>query len=273
MSAFDRLRIEDSDIPARLPSGAPWVRWVKLDERRAGWYAQGARQMLRTGSFWENVLVGAVAVTGFRLDRVHAIGDAQIAMGALGCTLVAETASLLLYEGLRRHPEHFLHCWAPVLDKRFWYPTSLGLRGASGERVHDWPLGADDCEWAKERKSDALIWVSSASRWLRHEIMDAVQQEVASLTLPSLVPEELRFAVRWAEDGAEAPWQYTKERQLLWAYLMVVAATGLTWPVSGLVGGEPTEALDEIWVVSGGPDDPRRRALRTLGPAFGRVFE
>jgi len=240
--------VADSAAPGRRPDGEPWVRWGRSGDY-SGWYAIGTRvpEQRQGLPFWQSVVVAVAALSGRRLDAAHALGPAILEMGALGVTLADGDAQLLLHRCLLAAPAWYTEVMAELFHLSGFYTKERG-RSPDGGTFRVGPiavlcdhtghallsedelrrlvmLGSGSLRWTKAEKDRSRVWVAAVSKLLRHEAMDAVQAGVASELLPRLVPPRVLTSISWSGDpGAE--WQYTPERQLLWAYAMVRAALG-----------------------------------------------
>jgi len=222
--------------PTRLPDGRPWVRWAMAGRR--GWHALGARgpePAAGRGSFWGHVVAAAAALRGARLDEVHAAGESILTLGGLGVTLVSGYAQMLLYLCMELQPARFVDVMAPVLHLSGVFPKA-SARSPSGYALvsHDGHTLLTEAELQSavmlggsqttQGKGRALIWVSCCSELLRDEAMDAAQLRLASRVLPPVLSSAVRTAIRWPTSAVDDAWQYTHERQLLWAVCLVLGA-------------------------------------------------
>jgi len=237
---FDVLPLDDRDT-RRTPEGKPWVRWEKRKGPVgwAGWFTPGTRRLGGASVFWKITLNAASKSLGTFVDGAHSVGPAILSMGALGITFASGYGQLLLRECLVLEPEVFLNTMAPVLATGARIrstgksPSGVALIAPAGslaitetEVGEVIRLGAGNPKWTTRAEKHARIWVSAVSALLRDERMDRAQQKFASIVLPTLLSERVVLGIRWPRDGAEGTWQYTRERQALWAFAMVLGIFG-----------------------------------------------
>jgi hypothetical protein len=225
--------------PTRTPEGEPWVRW-----QHPGWAAAGSRTPnVKPGRFWDVVTELIPAVTDGTLDRAQT-GRGVLAAGALGATLRSGFLQKLLLMCLQTEPGHFVATMGEAMAEARVYVGSTE-RAPSGAAIFEfagtpilgtetlrrvimpsglaYPSAEERANWTVKEKARARLWVSSLSKLLRHERIDAVQAAFSSEVLPMLLTDETRAAIRWPESGIGDAWQYTKEQQALWALALVLS--------------------------------------------------
>ena len=295
---FDVLPRDAAEPHRRTPAGEPWVTWQK-HQNYGGWCAPGTRSLRgATPVFWHITLGAASAVLGTRVDTVHAVGPAILSVGALGLTFRSGYGQLLLGECVKHEPFAFFNAMAPVLvtgarlrltNKS---PSGVALVAENGssaltaaEIAEIVCLGSGPTKWTRQAEKHARIWVSSVSALLRDECMDWAQERVTCLVLPKMISGRSALQLRWPRDGAEGTWQYTRERQALWAFAMILGIFGRAvaetlWDeVFDKATGDGDEELiaSLVGILRGrhGDGSPRRarRILRHVAQGFGVEFE
>ena len=228
----------DGQLARRTPDGKPWVRWEKRKDS-AGWFTPGTRRLGGPSVFWKITLNAASKALGTFVDGAHCVGLPILSMGALGITVASGYGQLLLRECLVCEPEVFLNTMAPVLatgariKSTGKSPSGVALVDSNGQLALTVTeigevirLGCGWNKWTRQAERHARIWVTSVSALLRDERMDRAQQKFASIVLPTLLSDRVALGLRWPRDGAEGTWQYTRERQVLWAFAMVLGIFG-----------------------------------------------
>lgn len=228
--------ISDSDergTPARTPSGEPWVRWMKIGAD-TGWYARGTRELkFREPSFWEHVFL-LCAEDGARMDTVHSVGPALLAIGPLGLTATSGWAQALLHTAFTAHPERYMRVMLRTIHIT---GTHVFLTGASEasfcftedpvrapDELRDLlTLGSGPETWKSHGKERSHLWVESCSRLLRDARFDKHQVLMLADMLPRLLSSRAKELLCWPDSGVTSGWGWSVEQRMLWSITLALA--------------------------------------------------